>query len=198
MSEKVKWAFLLIEIIKLIANIPNILTVARIAACPLLIILLHRELFEQALWLFVIAGISDGLDGYIAKKYNFTSRLGALLDPLADKLLIASAYIMLAFHGHMPFWVLIIVVFRDLVILGGFFIASILRGEVKIMPLWLSKINTVLQIALMAVILGNLANWIAMPLVELVLLYAMVVTTVASGVQYVWLWGFSQHKIDDV
>lgn len=161
-------------------------------------ILLHRQLFEQALWLFIIAGISDGLDGYIAKKYDCVSRLGALLDPLADKLLIASAYIMLAFHGHMPFWVLITVVFRDLVILGGFFIASVLRGDVKIHPLWLSKINTVLQIAVMAVILGNLASWIAFPMLQEVLMYAMVTTTVLSGIQYVWLWGFSQHKIDDL
>ena len=102
----------------LLSQIPNLLTLVRVAACPMLVLLLYEGRYELALYLFIVAGITDGLDGFIAKRFDCESKFGAVLDPSADKLLIASAYIMLAFLGDIPFWLLILVVFRDLVIIA--------------------------------------------------------------------------------
>ena len=95
----------------IVAQIPNILTLSRIAAAPVLILLLRDENYELAVILFVLAGITDGLDGWIAKRYGFTSQLGARLDPLADKTIILSAYIMLTILGDLAFWLVTLVIF---------------------------------------------------------------------------------------
>ena len=165
----------------LLSLIPNLLTFARIAACPILVLLLYERNYQLALFLFVVAGITDGLDGYIAKKFDCTSNLGVVLDPLADKLLIGSTYIMLAILGDIPFWLLILVMFRDLVIIVGYIIIVMMGQEVLMRPTYSSKINTFLQISLMVVVLVQKSGFIQMPLVVEGLVYGVLITTVISG-----------------
>ena len=177
----------------MLAQVPNILTLLRIAACPVLVILLNDQNYAFALILFLLAGITDGLDGYIAKKYNFVSRLGAILDPIADKLLIASTYIMLAILQDIPFYLLIVVMFRDLVIVAGYLILVMMGENVPMKPLYTSKINTFLQITLMLVVLLEKALWLEIPMSVDFLIVGVIITTVVSGVQYVWSWGIRRE-----
>ena len=105
--------------------------------------------------MFVIAGISDALDGYLAKQNNQTTQLGAILDPMADKTLLVGVYITLGLHGSLPNWVVVLVVFRDLLIIGGILILFLVRLDVKMQPLLISKINTASQLALAAIVLAS-------------------------------------------
>jgi cardiolipin synthase len=170
-----------------LSHLPNIITLARIALVPVLILLLKDQDYAAGLIVFVIAGASDALDGYLAKRMNVQSRLGAILDPVADKLLLVSAYVMLTVLGHIPFWLVLVVVFRDLLIVGGYMLYTSHAGPVKMRPSILSKLNTLMQITLVAVILAQQAAGLAWPLTG-VLVYAVLATTVASGAHYLWSW----------
>lgn len=170
-----------------IAHLPNLITLARVALVPVLILLLRDQDYAAALIVFVIAGASDALDGYLAKRLNVQSRLGAMLDPAADKLLLVSAYVMLTVLGHIPFWLVLVVVFRDLLIVGGYMLYTSHAGPVKMRPSILSKLNTLMQIALVAVILAQQAAGLAWPLAE-TLVYIVLATTVLSGAHYTWSW----------
>jgi len=171
-----------------VSQIPNLLTLSRIAAAPVLILLLRDHNFELALVLFVIAGITDGLDGWIAKRFGFTSQLGARLDPLADKIIIISAYFMLVYLGLLPFWLVTLVIFRDAVIVGGYLVLTSLDGDIQMQPTRTSKTNTVLQITLVIVVLLENSTWLALPYISNVLTYIVTFFTIASGSQYVWVW----------
>ena len=170
-----------------LSHLPNIITIARIALVPVMILLLKDQDYAAGLIVFVIAGASDALDGYLAKRLNVQSRLGAILDPVADKLLLVSAYVMLAVLGHIPFWLVLVVVFRDLLIVGGYMLYTSHAGPVKMRPSILSKLNTLMQITLVAVILAQQAAGLAWPLAE-VLVYVVLATTVVSGAHYLWSW----------
>ena len=178
---------------RVLSQIPNLLTLLRIAAAPLLVLLLRERAYGWSLVLFLAAGISDGLDGYLAKRYHWESRFGAMLDPIADKLLIFCAYVMLALLGDIPFWLLVLVVFRDLVIISGYMMLKHLGDEVPMRPTMLSKVNTFLQIALVILVLLERAQWLAVPHLAQGTIAAVVVTTVASGAHYVWLWGIRRQ-----
>ncbi len=171
-----------------LAHIPNLLTLSRIAAAPLLILLLRDENYELAVVLFILAGITDGLDGWIAKRFNFTSELGARLDPLADKIIIICAYIMLVVLGDLPFWLVTLVIFRDLIIVGGYLVLTTLDGQIQMQPTMTSKLNTVIQITLVIAVLLENTSWLALPSVSVILIYLVAVLTIASGAQYVWVW----------
>lgn len=173
-----------------VSYIPNLLTLLRIAATPVLIMLLKYEMFPGALLLFVLAGVSDGLDGYIAKRFHYQTRLGAILDPVADKVLLVSCFIVLTVMGYLPFWLLVVVAFRDIVIVGGYLLLVTLEGGVKMNPSRISKLNTVFQICLVAAVLITLASGVALPMVIPALIAAVTVTSVLSGVHYVWVWAF--------
>ena len=138
--------------------VPNLLTVMRLGLVPLLVILLYREEYMQALIVFLVAGVSDGLDGFIAKRFNCETRLGAMLDPLADKALLISAYIMLATLEKVPFWLMIVVVFRDVVILTGCLLITLVDKAPEMLPSRTSKINTFLQIVTVIAVLIWLAG----------------------------------------
>lgn len=180
-----------------VSYIPNLLTVLRIAATPLLIMLLKYEMFPEALLLFVLAGISDGLDGYIAKRFQYQTRLGAILDPVADKILLVSCFVILTVMGHIPFWLLIVVVFRDIVIVGGCLLLVILEGGVKMSPSRISKLNTVFQICLIAAVLIRLAVGTQFQVVIPVLIAIVTITSVSSGVHYVWVWTFRRGGVGE-
>ena len=147
----------------------------------------------MALVLFLAAGITDGLDGYIAKRFNCESSFGAILDPIADKLLIGSAYIMLGILGDIPFWLLILVMFRDLVIVVGYLVLVMMGNDIPMHPTYSSKVNTFLQISLMVgVLLEKSGIELVSPVVGL-LIVGVTMTTLVSGIQYVWQWGIRQE-----
>ena len=179
------------------SQIPNLLTLLRIAACPILVILLQDSRYDLALIVFFMAGLTDGLDGYIAKRFDCTSDLGAILDPIADKLLIASAYIMLAILQDIPFWLLVAVMFRDLVIVAGYLILVMMGNEVPMKPTYVSKLNTFLQISLMAAVLMERAGWVEIPFIIVVLIAGVLMTTIISGIQYVWFWGIRREITEE-
>jgi len=134
-------------------NIPNILTIIRILLVPLFVIALIRDLFFSALIVFTVAGLSDGLDGLLARYFNQRTILGAYLDPIADKLLIISAFVSLAILKIIPGWLTVIVISRDVLILLGIAIFSINDINVDIKPSFISKCTTVAQISTVIFIL---------------------------------------------
>ena len=172
-----------------LAYLPNAITLSRIALVPVLILALKDQHYGLALALFVLAGLSDALDGFLAKRLNLVSRLGGILDPAADKILLISAYVMLTVLEQIPFWLMLTVAFRDLLIVGGYLVYVAHSGPVSMRPSTLSKLNTVLQITLIGVILVEKAEYLSYPGGVDVLIYAVFATTVASGLHYLWSWG---------
>ena len=169
-------------------NLPNLITLARLLSVPLTIWLILGERFGTAFWVFVGAGISDALDGFIAKRFNSRTRLGALLDPAADKALLSSVYVALVFVYLLPNWLVILVVFRDVTIIGGFVLLQTLAAPRKFDPLYISKLNTLVQIALVGYVLGRKAFGFPDGVLTDILVVMTAVTTVLSGFSYLVRW----------
>lgn len=127
-------------------NIPNFLTVFRIVLVPVIVILLIQGEYTKALVCFIIAGVTDGLDGMLARLLNQTTVIGSYLDPLADKVLLISMYATLAIIGVVPGWLSVIVISRDCIILGGILVLTLMSVSLEIRPSFVSKINTTLQL----------------------------------------------------
>ena len=172
-----------------LSQLPNLITLSRLALVPVLILALKDRSYRLALVVFLVAGASDALDGWIAKRFGLTSRLGSILDPLADKALLVSAHVMLTILGHIPFWLMLTVAFRDLLIIGGYLVYTSMVGPVQMRPSLLSKFNTLMQISLVVVVLAQWAALAYYPLLTEALIYGVLVTTVASGAHYLWIWG---------
>lgn len=169
-------------------TIPNLITVARLFAVPLVVWLLIADRFGTAMVLFVLAGISDAVDGFLAKRLGATSELGAYLDPLADKALLVSLFVMLGLKGLLPAWLIVLVVSRDIVIVGGVMLAYMLGNPVTVKPLWVSKLNTVVQIVLVALVLAKAAGLTALqPLIAPAVL-AVSALTLVSAAAYLREW----------
>jgi cardiolipin synthase len=166
-------------------NLANLITFGRLCAVPLAfwLVLVHR--IGDAFLLFVAAGLSDALDGWLARRYGGNA-IGALMDPVADKALLVTMYITLAAVGELPAWIAILVVFRDLLIVGGIVVLSVLGHAVTIRPLYISKLNTVMQIVLIGVSLLKGGYGLGIPGLPDVLTWCVVATTTASGAAYVW------------
>ena len=167
-----------------LVNLPNIITFGRLCAVPVAVWLVLRMQFVAAFWLFVAASVSDAVDGWLARRRGSTT-VGALLDPVADKVLLVAMYITLAAVRVLPDWLAILVVFRDLVIVGGVLALSVLGLPVEIRPLFISKVNTTLQIMLVAVALLLTGTGLSWPML-LVLVWLVTATTLISGAAYVW------------
>jgi cardiolipin synthase len=166
-------------------TLPNAITFARLCAVPGAVWLMLQHRLDLAFWVFVAAGVSDGIDGWLARVRNARSRLGAVLDPAADKALLVSVYVTLAVLGVLPDWIAILVVFRDVLIVGGVLLLTLLSQPPRIRPLMISKLTTLLQIALAAAALAHAGHgWIDAWLVE-TLVWATATATVASGATYV-------------
>lgn len=169
-------------------HIPNAITLARIGMALPLWYLLHRQEYLPALALALVAGLSDALDGAIAKRYGWVSRLGGLLDPIADKLLLAAGFVGLWSAGAVPGWLLALVLARDAVILAGALAWQAFIGPLQARPTRLSKATTAAQIAFLLLTLCGLAlHW---PVASLSgpLLWATAALTIASGLDYVLRW----------
>jgi cardiolipin synthase (CMP-forming) len=169
-------------------NLPNLISLGRLLLVPLAIWLILRSRYGVAFWVFVVAGVSDALDGFIAKHFNRRTRLGALLDPIADKTLLVSVYVTLGWANQLWSSVVILVVFRDVMIIGGFLLIQAFAAQKRYDPLYISKINTGLQIALIAFVLARLGLGADWGNVDVVLSCAVIVTTVLSGLSYILRW----------
>ena len=136
-------------------TLPNFITIARLIGVPLIVWLIIADRFVEATVLFILAGLSDAADGFIAKRFNAASELGAYLDPVADKALLVSVFCTLGFKGALPAWLIVLAVSRDLFIIGGMLLAYVLTNPMAVKPLWVSKVNTTAQIVLIAFVLGE-------------------------------------------
>jgi cardiolipin synthase len=160
-------------------TLPNVISMLRLCAVPVAVWLVVRGEFLAAFWLFAAAGISDALDGWLARRSGPT-RLGAVIDPLADKALLVSMYVTLAAVHVLPDWLAILVVFRDVVIVGGVLMLFVLGSPVAIRPLPVSKLNTLLQGVLVAAALLMAGLGLDWPLVAGALVLAVAASTVVS------------------
>ena len=170
-------------------DIPNLITSLRILLVAPFLWLLLEERYGLALVLFVIAGISDALDGFLAKYYGWTSELGGLLDPIADKLLLVGAILALGWLSELPAWLVALAITRDLVIVSGAVTYHLRVARFHAAPLMISKLNTLMQLALVGAVI---VHYGLTPLPAWLLtggIYLTALTTVWSGVAYVWRWG---------
>ena len=170
--------------------LPNALSVIRIILTVPVVIALLKEQYLLALLLFLLAGISDALDGWIAKHYSFQTRLGSILDPMADKILLTCTFITLYWVGILPLWLFMLIFVRDIIIVAGalgYFLGEMTSDSELLQPTLISKFNTVLQIALVLFLL------LIQIYVEFSIFLEMVFIIVAtstglSGADYMWLW----------
>ena len=169
-------------------NLPNALTLLRLLLVPLLIYLLHEGAYGVALGVFLLAGLTDAADGFVAKRFHQQTELGKVLDPVADKALVVSLYISLAWLGWVPFWLVVAVVARDGIIVVGALGYHYLTGALEMVPTLLSKANTALQLGFVALVLVDAAAAVDLGALRAGLAWAVLLTTVASGVQYIVVW----------
>lgn len=176
-------------------DLPNLISIARIfLTLPVAYLLLEKR-FSEALLLFFVAGVSDGLDGFLAKRFGWHSRLGSILDPLADKALLVTSYLCLALIEVIPLWLMVLVFARDLIIIVGGLAFHCFIGRYEMAPTWISKVNTTLQIVLVLALVFSYGLY-ALPSDLLTwLVYGVSVTTVLSGLDYVWTWGRKAVRI---
>lgn len=169
-------------------TVPNFITIARLLSVPLIVWLMIADRFLAATLVFVAAGISDAADGFIAKRFGAASELGAYLDPVADKALLVSVFMTLGFMGVLPPWVIILVVSRDILIIGGILMSYLIGNPMAVRPLRVSKINTAAQILLIALVLADRSG--AAVLHPLLPTAAVIVAalTVASAAAYLIEW----------
>ncbi len=170
-------------------NLPNLITLGRIISVPLVVWLILSGQNAAAFGIFLLAGISDGVDGYLAKRFGWQTELGAYLDAVADKLLLVSIYLALAGTGDLPIWLVIMVVARDIFIVGGVMLAWILENPLKVEPSYISKVNTTAQILLAGAVLANdgFALGLGTTLTALVLMTALLTFWSAATYLRVWL-----------
>jgi cardiolipin synthase len=167
-------------------NLPNLITLARILVVPIVVWAISTNEMALAFALFLAAGVSDAVDGFLAKRFGMQSVLGAYLDPLADKVLIVSIYVALGISEAAPRWLVILVVSRDLMIVGAVILSWLVDRPLPVRPLWVSKFNTVAQILFAGLVLASLgfdfdAGWLMTALMWLVA--ALTLLSVAAYVR---------------
>jgi cardiolipin synthase (CMP-forming) len=177
-------------------SIPNIITLGRIMLVPIIVWAIVSSQMEVAFGVFLIAGISDAVDGFLAKRFNMTNELGALLDPLADKALLVSIYMALGIWGAIPRWIVILVVSRDVMIVSAVIVSWLFDKPVAMKPLMVSKINTVAQVALAALVLAALAFGFHPGPYDVILMGLVTVFSLASVSLYLVEWGHHMSTID--
>lgn len=170
-------------------NVPNAISLFRLILIPLVVYLLMRSAYAYALAVFLLASLSDGIDGWIARHYDLRTTFGALIDPVADKLIILACLLMLTWLTLIPLWLTAAMLARDLVIVSGAFAYRRLTGDMEITPTWLGKTHIALEFGLLCVVLANAAAVIDIAAWLPGLFMLVFATAVLSGMQYVWIWG---------
>ena len=176
-------------------NVPNCITIGRVLAVPVVFWLLVSGRYQTAFFIFVAAGISDAVDGWLAKRYNWQTELGSYLDPLADKLLVVSIFVAMGWQGELPSWLVIAVVSRDLLIIIGVMLAWFLEHPVTIHPLAVSKAKTFSQLILAATVLADTGFGLGLSTLRLILVWMTLGLTLASLCAYTIIW--LQHMTGD-
>jgi len=161
------------------------ITLGRLLAVPVTMWLILHNFILAAFWLFVAAGVSDAIDGYLAKRWDQVTEFGKYLDPLADKALLVSIYITLGVQGYLESWLVIMVVFRDVMIVGAVILYQTMIRGLKMDPLFISKVNTLAQIVLAALVLGSRGFEVETGLFFEMMIAIVAVTTLISGLSYV-------------
>jgi cardiolipin synthase len=177
-------------------NIPNLITLARILLVPVIIWAIGSGQMAAAFVLFVIAGISDAVDGFLAKRFHMQSEVGALLDPLADKALLVSIYVSLGLASDFPRWLVILVVSRDVIIIGAVIVSWLLGRPIPMKPLMVSKLNTVAQVTYAALALATLGFGLELPLLDAALKIVVTVLTLASVAAYLVEWARHMNELE--
>jgi cardiolipin synthase (CMP-forming) len=169
-------------------NIPNFITLGRVVAVPVVFWLLLSGQAKSAFLVFVAAGVSDAVDGYLAKRFNWQTELGAYMDPLADKLLIVSIYIALGVREEIPLWLVLAVVSRDFLILAAVMLSWLMDHPVRIKPLVVSKANTAAQLLLASLVLADEAFKMDLSMTRAVLVWITGALTIWSLAAYLRAW----------
>ncbi len=169
-------------------TLPNIITIGRVLLIPVVAFLLLDHDYTLAFAVFVVAAVGDWVDGFIARRFNQMSQLGAVLDPVADKMTMMIVAILMAAQGLLPIWLAVVIVMRDAVIVAGAVAYRFVIGRIEMAPTRLSKANTFLEFGVISLVMAQAAQ-----LVEadawLMPLFILVFTSVlVSGVHYVWIW----------
>lgn len=169
-------------------TIPNFITIFRFLLVPAVVWALVQDEVVWALVCFVVAGVSDAVDGFIARQFNQRSELGAYLDPMADKILLVSVFVVLGFMGELPLWLVIAAVSRDALIVAAVLLSTIMARPVAMKPLFVSKANTAFQIGLVAVVLAELSFQVAFGPLRPTLVVVSGLLTAASAAAYLVQW----------
>jgi len=173
------------------------ITIARLVAVPITAWLIFDGRIQAAFWVFVAAGISDALDGFIAKHFNQVTELGEYLDPLADKALLVTIYICLGLEGYLYNWLVFLVVFRDLLIVGGAILFQTMTQSLSMDPLFISKVNTLAQIVLAALVLATHGFAVDTGVFFDMMVATVAATTFLSGLKYVVKWANLAAAMED-
>lgn len=169
--------------------LPNLFTLARFFLIVPFLFFFYQKSYDFALYVFVIAGFTDGLDGWLARQFAWQSRLGLILDPIADKLLIVTSFVSLALIHQMPWWLIELVLFRDMSILLGIFAwYQVMRRGLEFKPTWLSKINTAIELFLVSYCLFELSFLHTVDTFKWILILVVALTTTGSYIEYMWMW----------
>lgn len=169
-------------------TIPNLITIMRFVLVPAVVLAMLNMRWDWAFAGFLVAGISDGVDGFIARRFNQHSKLGAYLDPMADKVLLVSVFVVMGFIGELPLWLVVTMVSRDALIICAVLLSTVMAHPVEMKPLYVSKANTAAQIVLAAVVLGELALGLRLDPLRPALILLSGVLTVASAAAYLVAW----------
>jgi cardiolipin synthase len=169
-------------------TIPNLITIMRFVLVPAVVLAMLNMRWDWAFAGFLVAGISDGVDGFIARRFNQHSKLGAYLDPMADKVLLVSVFVVMGFIGQLPLWLVVTMVSRDALIICAVLLSTVMAHPVEMKPLYVSKANTAAQIVLAAVVLGELAFSIHLDPLRPALIILSGALTVASAAAYLVAW----------
>ncbi|MHA1599075.1 MAG: CDP-alcohol phosphatidyltransferase family protein [Alphaproteobacteria bacterium] len=178
-------------------NIPNLISIGRLLAVPVTGWLIFDGSIQAAFWVFAAAGISDAIDGYIAKRFDQVTELGGYLDPLADKALLVTTYICLGLEGYLAGWLVTLVVFRDALIVGGAILFQTVTQSLSMEPLFISKVNTLAQIVLAAVVLGGVGFAVDTGVFFDMMVGIVTLTTFLSGMLYVVKWTNMAAAMED-
>src|SRR5580704_16254632 len=177
-------------------DLPNLITIGRILLVPVVVWAIASRQMQIAFLVFLIAGLSDAVDGFLAKRLGMVSELGAHLDPLADKVLIVSIYIALGITESIPRWVVILVVSRDILIVGGVMLAWFLGKPIRVKPVLVSKLNTVAQIVFACLVLASRAFGVEVAAVQDAIMALVAALTLASVGFYVREWVLHMSTVE--
>lgn len=175
-------------------QIPNLISLLRVLLVGPVVWMLLNGNFAIALVLFAVAGFSDALDGFLAKHYHWQSRLGSILDPLADKLLLVASFATLTWLGLLPSWLLWLVLGRDVLIVVGGLAYHFIVGKFELLPLWSSKINTLLQIILVLMVIFQASGLVDAEYAITITMWLVVASIINSGSEYLIVWGMRAWK----